>query len=152
MVLALYVSSLFHFYDIFTYILFTGHIEWHLEAGLAIQLVEAPLQAQAASKTTFPSVLFSQCAALDLPYSGNAAGHNSTTDLRGLKLGPYQQILGWRPKGIVAMTGCVLATVLGMLSVLWYTRGVIDETVVEREVRESIEKKEAKGGKRFLML
>lgn len=131
---------------------FIGHIEWHLEAGLAIQLVEAPLQAQVAAKATFPSVLDSQCAALGLPYTGNAAGHNSTTDLSGLKLGPYQQVLGWRPKGIAAMTGCVLAAVMGILSVFWYTLGVVNEDVVEREVREKLEKKDmrqAERGKQF---
>jgi len=120
-----------------------------------MQLIEAPLQAQAASKTTFPPVLNSHCAALNLPYSGNAAGHNSTTDLTGLKLGPYPQILGWRPKGIVAMTACVVAAVLGMMSVLWYTMGVVDEKMVEREVRERMErkdKKQAEGGRKFLGL
>jgi iron transport multicopper oxidase len=120
-----------------------------------MQLIEAPLQAQAASKTTFPPVLNSHCAALNQPYTGNAAGHKSTTDLSGLRLGPYQQILGWRPKGIVAVTGCVLAAVLGMLSVLWYTMGVIDEDVVEKEARERMERKDRKqteGGKKLFGL
>lgn len=120
-----------------------------------MQLIEAPLQAQAASKTTFPSVLNSHCAAQNLPYSGNAAGHDSTTDLTGLKLGPYPQILGWRPRGIVAMTACVAAAVLGMLSVLWYTIGVVDEKVVEREMRERMERKDKRqveGGRKFLGL
>jgi hypothetical protein len=38
-----------------------------------------------------------------------------------------------------------------MLSVLWYTTGVIDEGVVEKEVRERIERKDrkqAEGGKK----
>jgi len=128
--------------------IFHCHIEWHLEAGLAIQLIEAPLQAQVAAKATFPSVLDSHCAALDIPYTGNAAGHYSTTDLSGLKLGPYQQILGWRPKGIVAMTGCVLAAVMGILSVFWYTLGVVDDDVVEREVREKMEKRDIQRAER----
>lgn len=45
------------------------------------------------------------CAALGMPTSGNAAGHQSATDLSGLPLGPYPQKLGWRPKGIAAMFG-----------------------------------------------
>lgn len=122
-----------------------GHIEWHLESGLALQLIEAPLEAQAAAASTFPNVLNSHCAALNVPYTGNAAGHNSTTDLSGLKVGPYPQRLGWRPKGIGAMAGCVIAALLGMLSVVWYVLGGgLDEGEVEGAAREKIEKKEKK--------
>ncbi len=80
-----------------------------------------------------------------MPYTGNAAGHNSTTDLSGLKVGPYPQRLGWHSKGIGAMAGCVLAALFGMLSVVWYVLGGgVDEGEVEKEVREKIEKKERK--------
>ena len=82
-----------------------GHIEWHLEVGLAIQLVEAPLIAQ--QRNTAPQAMYDQCKALGKPSSGNAAGFASTTDLDGLPLGPYPQKLGWHPKGIGAMTGYV---------------------------------------------
>ena len=53
------------------------------------------------------------------------------------------------------MTACVIAAVLGMLSVLWYTMGVIDEKEAEREEREEMERKDrkaAEGGKRFFGL
>jgi iron transport multicopper oxidase len=83
----------------------SGHIEWHLESGLAVQFIEAPLQAQERAVGQFPSVLYDQCATLGVLDSGNAAGHASATDLTGLPLGPYQQKLGWLPKGILAMTG-----------------------------------------------
>jgi iron transport multicopper oxidase len=86
--------------------MFVGHIEWHLEVGLAIQLVEAPLQAQA-FQAQVPQSLKDHCTALGKPVSGNAAGHASATDLRGLPLGPFPQVLGWRPRGIGAMFGCV---------------------------------------------
>jgi len=82
-----------------------GHIEWHLEAGLAVQFIEAPLQAQERAVGQAPPSLYEQCAALGVPQSGNAAGHASVTDLSGLPLGPWQQIMGWQPKGILAMTG-----------------------------------------------
>lgn len=52
-----------------------------------------------------PQALNDQCLALGLPVSGNAAGHADPSDLSGLTLGPYLQIIGWRPKGIWAMTG-----------------------------------------------
>ena len=84
----------------------TGHIEWHLEVGLAVQLIEAPLQAQQLAPN-FPPIMSEYCTALGKPNSGNAAGFASATDLTGLPLGPYLQKLGWLPKGIVAMFGCV---------------------------------------------
>lgn len=82
----------------------SGHIEWHLEVGLAIQLVEAPLQAQQYADTV-PQALSDHCEALGKPASGNAAGIASATDLMGLPLGPFPQNNGWHPKGILAMFG-----------------------------------------------
>jgi len=70
--------------------LFHCHIEWHFEIGFAMQFIEAPLEAQKYSNN-FPPILNTHCAQLKLPYSGNAAGHRSTTDLSGLPLGPYPQ-------------------------------------------------------------
>ncbi|KAG6829746.1 hypothetical protein H0H92_003622 [Tricholoma furcatifolium] len=124
------------------------HIEWHLEAGLAVQFVEAPLIAQQLGSP--PQSLINNCLALSHPVSGNAAGHASTTDLTGLPLGPYEQILGWRPKGIAAMFGCVLTAVLGMANVTWYSAGgqMTDEEV-EDEVKQKIAAKEARRKKMF---
>ncbi|KAG6821107.1 hypothetical protein H0H93_006446 [Arthromyces matolae] len=119
------------------------HIEWHLEAGLAIQLIEAPLVAQ--QLTGPPQELTDNCKAQGKAVSGNAAGIASTTDLTGLPLGPYQQILGWRPKGIGAMFGCVLTAVLGMATVTWYALGgQLTDEEVEDEVQQRITAKEAR--------
>lgn len=68
--------------------LLSGHMEWHLEAGLAIQVVEAPLQVQSLSRS-IPSKMLSNCKELKIPHSGNAAGRPSVDDLRGLPLGPF---------------------------------------------------------------
>jgi len=68
----------------------SGHIEWHFEIGFAVQFIEAPLEAQKNSGA-FPSILNEHCAKLGLPFSGNAAGHMSTTDLSGLTVGPDPQ-------------------------------------------------------------
>ncbi|KAF5353736.1 hypothetical protein D9758_008639 [Tetrapyrgos nigripes] len=82
---------------------FHCHMEWHLESGLAIQLIEAPRQAQALLSSGLtgqdgqdhagfaPELrqMAEYCEELGLPYSGNAAGHMSKTDLSGWKLGPY---------------------------------------------------------------
>ncbi|KAG7446974.1 ferroxidase [Guyanagaster necrorhizus] len=126
------------------------HIEWHLQAGLAMTLIEAPLVAQ--QRNTVPQAMYDNCIALDTPYSGNAAGHASATDLSGLSLGPYPQKLGWHAKGIGAMAGCVLTALIGMLTVVWYsTGGHISEEEIEHELRESIEAK-AQRGKFFGLL
>jgi len=123
---------------------FHCHIQWHLEVGLAIQLVEAPLVAQ--ERNTMPAYMNEQCAALGLPFSGNAAGHASTTDLSGLTLGPYPQNNGWHSKGIGAMAGCVLTAVLGMITVTWYSLGGhISEAEIEHEERLRIEAKVERG-------
>jgi iron transport multicopper oxidase len=116
----------------------TGHIEWHFEAGLAVTFVEAPLQLQQRATTIQapPDSLSQQCLSQNLPASGNAAGHASATDLSGLKLGPFLQKSGFHTKGILALTGCILTAVLGMLTVAWYSMsGTLSEEEVEREVR-----------------
>ena len=115
---------------------------------MAVQFVEAAPIAQQRS-SSLPQALADQCRALGLPASGNAAGHASATDLSGLPLGPYQQKVGWQPKGIGAMAGCVLAAVLGMISVVWYALGgeVTDEEIAE-QVQAKREKKEKR--KKFL--
>ena len=68
-----------------------------------------------------PQFFKDQCAALDLPSQGNAAGNQDPNDLKGLPEGPFPQILGWRPKGIGAMFGC------GVLP-LPISREIIDKT------------------------
>lgn len=74
--------------------------------GLAAVFVEAtPLLAD----VSVPQILKDQCAAQNLPTQGNAAGNQDPNNLKGLPEGPFLQILGWRPKGIGAMFGYVLA-------------------------------------------
>ena len=83
--------------------------------------VEAtPLLADA----SVPQFFEDQCASLDLPSQGNAAGNQDPNDLKGLPEGPFPQILGWRPKGIGAMFGCVLS--------LPISREIIDKSNVIR--------------------
>ncbi|KAF9456602.1 Fet3 protein [Collybia nuda] len=124
--------------------LFHCHIEWHLEAGLAFQLIEAPLLAQ--QRNTIPQAIFDHCQTLGKKTSGNAAGFASTTQLDGLPLGPFPQNLGWHPRGIGAMAGSVLSAIFGMAAVVWYTLGGhISDEEVEHEVRARLEAKEKRG-------
>ena len=63
---------------------FSGHIEWHLEMGLMLKIVEAPLALQG-MQDLVPQTLYDQCKMLGQPFTGNAAGRASVSDLRGLK-------------------------------------------------------------------
>ncbi|KAG7097676.1 hypothetical protein E1B28_005002 [Marasmius oreades] len=132
--------------------LFHCHIEWHLEAGLAIQIIEAPLRLQSgngnSSAIAPPQKLIDNCRTLHKPVSGNAAGNNGADDLRGLKTGPFPQKLGWRPRGIGAMAGCVLTAVLGVLTLIWYSVGDVSEEEMEREVIESLDKRKEEAEKK----
>jgi iron transport multicopper oxidase len=94
------------------------------------------MQQRAQTVQAPPTTLAQQCLAQNLPASGNAAGHASATDLSGLPTGPFLQNNGWHAKGILAMTGCILTAVLGMLTVVWYViGGALSDEEVEREVR-----------------
>lgn len=127
--------------------IFHCHIEWHLDSGLAVQFITAPLQIQEQAQGRVPSFLYDQCTALGIPASGNAAGHASPTNLSGLPLGPWFQKLGWLTKGILAMAGCVLTAAVGILTVVWYSAmgGTITEEEIEELVLKRIEEKERKG-------
>jgi len=64
---------------------------------MAAVFIEAtPLRASA----SVPQLMKDQCLVQGLPVEGNAAGNIDPSDLRGMPSGPFQQILGWRPRGI----------------------------------------------------
>ncbi|KAF7793037.1 hypothetical protein EIP86_004142 [Pleurotus ostreatoroseus] len=125
--------------------IFHCHVEWHLQAGLGVTFIEAPLKLQ--EFAAIPQFMTDQCQAQGLPASGNAAGHvESLSDYSGWTLGPYAQNLGWHSRGIGAMAGSVLTAVFGMMTVTWYTLGGhISDEDMEEEVRKEIEAKEKRG-------
>ncbi|KAI1309734.1 hypothetical protein EDD11_003986 [Mortierella claussenii] len=99
--------------------LFHCHIEWHLQAGLATTIIEAP--------EIMPSVLkidpshYEHCKALGIPYSGNAAG-NEGLDMTGASLGPDPLPGTFTGKGIVALIFTIISALLGLGTVIWYAR------------------------------
>jgi iron transport multicopper oxidase len=110
-------------------------------------LFEAPLEMQKRAQVLGPPPFMeSHCAALGQPYTGNAAGHASATDLSGLRLGPHPQNNGWHSRGIGALVGCILTALAGMGTVVWYTLGgEISEEQMEDEARRKLEAKESRG-------
>jgi Multicopper oxidase len=92
---------------------FHCHIEWHLQAGLAYTFFEAPTLAQQLVKP--PQFMYDQCAKLGVPYTGNAAGHNSTTDLSGLNVGELAVDVTCFGRSLIApLFNRTLSTSIGM--------------------------------------
>lgn len=98
--------------------MFHCHIEWHLEAGLAVVFIEAPLEMQ--MTLSIPDEMYQQCAAQNIKTTGNVVGLNSTTDFSGAPYGPFPLPNRITSKGIGALAACVIAAFLGMGSVIWY--------------------------------
>ncbi|KAF9942525.1 hypothetical protein BGZ75_007172 [Mortierella antarctica] len=99
--------------------LFHCHIEWHLQAGLATTIIEAP--------EIMPSVLkidqthIDHCKALNIPFRGNAAG-NEGLDLTGENVGPDPLPGTFTAKGKVALAFTIISALLGLATVIWYAR------------------------------
>ncbi|GAA5995608.1 multicopper oxidase [Rhodotorula paludigena] len=127
--------------------IFHCHIQWHMEAGLAVVFMEDIPGAQ--RTMTLPQQIKDQCDALGISTTGNAAGKMSVTDLSGAPNGPHDQahITGWTPKAKGALAGCVLTALLGMITVVWYALGgQLDADELAEEVERDMAKKAAAGG------
>lgn len=62
--------------------MFHCHVDWHLMQGLALTLVEAPLQIQ--ERVSVTGEQYGVCRAAGIPYQGNAAGNSDNLlDLAG---------------------------------------------------------------------
>ncbi|KAJ5740208.1 Iron transport multicopper oxidase fetC [Penicillium malachiteum] len=99
--------------------IFHCHIDWHLMQGLAMVMIEAPLQIQ--ERVTIPENHYEVCKAAGVQYEGNAAGN--TEDYLDLT-GQNKQV-GWLPagfttKGIVAMVFSCISAFLGMAFISVY--------------------------------
>ncbi|CAO3563124.1 unnamed protein product [Mortierella alpina] len=113
---------------------FHCHIEWHLEAGLAMTLIEAPEE--------MPRVVrvdpkhYEHCRVLGIPFQGNAAG-NVGLDMTGMNVGPRVLERKFRAKGIVALVFSVLAALMGLATVVWYADEDEDEAEEVEAVRQA---------------
>lgn len=103
---------------------FHCHVDWHLEQGLAITLVEAPYEIQKNQKP-IPDSHFAACGGLSIPTKGNAAGHYGDSQQAWLNLeGENVQVkplpLGFTTRGYVALFACAAAAIYGVLSIYQY--------------------------------
>ncbi|WVQ76952.1 hypothetical protein IAR50_006631 [Cryptococcus sp. DSM 104548] len=123
--------------------MFHCHIDWHLASGLAAVFIEAPEVFQE-SKDQVPSQITDQCAAQGMGTEGNIVGTYSTTDFTGQPWGPFYLVMGWTPKAIGALAGCIITALLGMATIVWYASGELDERELEEEMRREVELKMSK--------
>lgn len=112
---------------------FHCHVDWHLEQGLAITLVEAPAHIQSQD---IPQNHFGACSNLRIPYKGNAAGNHGESEDAWLDLtGENVQALplpeGFTRKGYVAIVACALAAVYGIYTI--YIYGIEDINTANTE-------------------
>lgn len=104
---------------------FHCHVEWHLEQGLALTLIEAPTQLQ--QQQTIPQAHYDVCKAAGVRTEGNAAGN--TVDFLDLtnqnaQEGPLPE--GFTFKGVIAFIFSCVSAILGVGFIGWY--GVSDGT------------------------
>ncbi|ADV25598.1 acidic laccase [Cryptococcus gattii E566] len=124
--------------------MFHCHIDWHLSSGLAAVMIEAPEQFQSDSASAVPSQITDQCKWWGKGTEGNVVGKFSTTDFKGQPFGPFPLKMGWTPKAIGALAGCILTAIVGVATIVWYASGELDEEELEEEVKREVERKKAK--------
>ncbi|KAE8367391.1 Cupredoxin [Aspergillus caelatus] len=99
--------------------IFHCHIEWHMDAGLAVVLVEAPLDLQ--QTLTIPEDHWQACDASNTLKRGNAAGNTEDFyDLTGANTSVSPLPVGFTARGIVALVFSCIAALLGLISIVWY--------------------------------
>lgn len=115
---------------------FHCHIEWHLIQGLALVLVEAPLQIQEDPRQELQEDVKKHCEMLDMPYKGNAAGNSKDyLDLTGQNVQVKALPAGFTARGIVALVFSCVAGFLGIAMIAIYGMADIPD-VAERVARD----------------
>ncbi|CAK9439797.1 uncharacterized protein LODBEIA_P38970 [Lodderomyces beijingensis] len=102
---------------------FHCHVDWHLEQGLALVLVEDPHEIQKLQGNISDNHA-KACKEVQVPTQGNAAGHMSFLDLRGQNLQQPPLPNGFTGKGYLAMAVCTSIALYGLGSI--YNYGIED--------------------------
>ncbi|GBL50891.1 hypothetical_protein [Candidozyma auris] len=117
---------------------FHCHIEWHLEQGLAIVLVEAPEEMQNDPSQQLTENFKDVCSKGGMNYSGNAAGNSvDFMDLTGMNTQPKPLPAGFTARGIVALVFSCIAGVLGMVAITIY--GLADVKDIDERVARDLD-------------
>lgn len=117
---------------------FHCHIEWHLDQGLAIVLVEAPLEMQKTESQHFTDDFIRSCKKNGMNVTGNAAGNSKDyLDLTGENVQHAPLPAGFTARGIVALVFSCIAAILGLVAITVY--GLQDIKDVEKRVARDLD-------------
>ncbi|KAK6458763.1 multicopper oxidase [Scheffersomyces xylosifermentans] len=112
---------------------FHCHVDWHLEQGLAITLIESPFEIQ---KQEIIQNHYDSCNRTNIPSYGNAAANYGETkeawlNLEGenLQVAPLPE--GFTQKGYIALVLCTIIAIYGIFSI--YKYGMEDVTSEDTE-------------------
>lgn len=112
---------------------FHCHIEWHLEQGLAIVLIEAPEEMQKQESQQLTDNFKQVCNKTGVAYAGNAAGNTvNFLDLTGANVQHKALPSGFTARGIVALVFSCIAGILGLVAIAFY--GMADVKNIEENV------------------
>lgn len=99
-------------------ILTPGHIDWHMQQGLAATFIEAPLEMQ--KTLSVPDDHYAACKAAGVPYAGNAAANTKDVlDLSGQNKPARPVPAGFTARGIVALVFSCIAAFVGLAAITW---------------------------------
>ncbi|KAF2104574.1 iron transport multicopper oxidase FET3 [Rhizodiscina lignyota] len=117
---------------------FHCHIEWHLATGLAVVMVEAPLDLQKSLKV--PEDFIQACRDSNTPFEGNAAGNTKDVfDLTGENKSIAPLPAGFTARGIVALVFSCVSAFLGLAVIAWYGAAPIGTAEVASAQRRIVE-------------
>lgn len=113
--------------------MFHCHIEWHLEQGLAIILIEAPEEMQKTDTQQMTDNFKQVCLNVGVNYTGNAAGNTvDFLDLTGANVQHKPLPAGFTARGIVALVFSCIAGIAGLVAIAFY--GMADVKNIEENV------------------
>ena len=117
---------------------FHCHIEWHLDQGLAIQLIEDPQNIQKNSSQQITDNHKQICEKVGISWEGNAAANTKDyLDLKGENVQHKRLPTGFTARGIVALVFSCIAGVLGLATIAYY--GMNDIKDVEERVARDLD-------------
>jgi iron transport multicopper oxidase len=115
---------------------FHCHVDWHLEQGLALTLIEDPLSIQ---KQTPPADFYRICEKSGVPTKGNAAANaDDWLDLTGENVQPSPLPKGFTLKGYIAFFISAFIGIYGLWSIVQY--GLEDSVQDDKQVFDNLER------------
>ena len=113
--------------------IFHCHIEWHLEQGLALVLIEAPEEMQKQESQQLTENFKQICRNSGVNFTGNAAGNDvNIRDMTGANRQPDPLPAGFTARGIVALVFSTIAGILGLVAISMY--GMADVKDIDKRV------------------